>query len=311
MNLVVSPYHLTTREVPAMVALLLAEQVVTVMPTGPGGRSEAERLAAAAPRYAKLIDSWRWSLPLWNAGVLAPGFGNDHPGRDIQTAHAEIFASDAWVSLRTVLEQRQHESPDRYLESLAHDLLRGGPDPAFTVPVAAGLDRFASRHGALVSRAAPVSIAQKLEMRMVEPMASVVVPMILQGRGERVLDAREVLADELADLRNALCPSALRADTGATDQLREAASRYRTAFESGQSGFEEDDPTEPRVITGKVSLRVVEMSSDAALESSNRATRTLMGRSALRAVSSEIAAPGLTLAPGRTISIIVRVIGSH
>ncbi len=348
MNLIVSPYHLTTGEVPAMAALLLAEQVVTVMPTGPGGRTQAESLAAAAPRYARLIESWGWSVPLWNAGVLVPGVGDDHPGRDIQAAHAEIFASDAWASLRTVLEERQHESPQGYLEALAHDLLRGGPDPAFCVPVAAGLDRFASRHGAAVLRSAPVSVAQKLEMRAVRPLASVAMPVILQGRGERILDAREVLADELAELRDALGRSAFqadslgrsalradssaqgrsahRADSSASNQLRAAASRYRSAFESSRFAFDEDDESEPRVITGEVSLRVVEMSSDAALESSNQATRSLMGRSALRADSqsgsalrsdsgrSDSLSPtdsGLTLAPGRTTSIIVRVIGSH
>jgi hypothetical protein len=313
LNFIVSPYHLTTREAPAMAALLLAEQVVTVMPVGPGGRADAEGLAASAPRYARLIESWRWSVPLWNAGVLVPGFGDDDPGRDIRAVHAEIFDTDAWASLRSVLEARQHDSPAGYLEALAHDLLRGGPDPAFTVPVAAGLDRFASRHGAVVSRAAPASVAQKLEMRAVEQRASVAVPVILQGRAERILDAREVLAGELAELCDALNESAFRTDSDviAPEPLREAASRYRAAFEAGRHVFYEDDPSEPRVVTGEASLRIVEMSSDSALDSSNRATRSLMGRSAPRADSSSRSVPTLALAPGRTVSIIVRAIGSH
>ena len=40
MRIVISPYHLTTREAPAMAALLLADEVATLLPAGPrGGRS--------------------------------------------------------------------------------------------------------------------------------------------------------------------------------------------------------------------------------------------------------------------------------
>lgn len=299
---VISPYHMTTREPPAMAALLLADRAVTILPAPPGGRARAEALAETAPRYARLVETWRWSVPLWNAGVLCAPAGDDGPEADIRATHAEIFASDAWATLRTLLEDRQHESEHAYLQALAHDLLRGGPDPALSIPVAAGLDRFAARRGLLVARSAPSSLAQKLEMRSARPAGGVAIPILLEARAERILDAREALADELADLRRALSAACA---TDAADELARAAARYRAAFESNRAAFAEDDPDEPRVVTGEASVRVVTMSSDAALESSERATRAL----GLRRPTTST--PGLTLAPGRTVSLVIRAIGPH
>lgn len=302
LDLVISPYHLTTREAPAMAALLLADTAVTIVPTPAGARTEAESLAAVAPRYARLIENWRWSVPLWNEGVLVADLSGHEPDREVRATHAEIFASGAWATLRTLLEDRQHECEQAYLQALAHDLLRGGPDPALCIPVAAGLDRFASRHAAIVARPAPVSLAQKLEMKSATTCVGVTLPLLLEGRAERVLDAREVLADELGELREAFSGAMAGAPSAPVAQ---AATRYRAAFEEHRAVFAEEDPSEPRVVTGEASIRIVEMSSDAALESSERATR------ALGMTRRTEHTPGLTLAPGRTVSMVVRVIGPH
>lgn len=305
LDLVVSPYHMTTREAPAMVALLLADRVVTLLPapSGSGGRSHAERLASRAPRYASLVDSWRWSVPLWNEGIVRGELDDDKPDGDVAAIHAEIFNTPSWSSLRVLLEHGQHDSEPAYLEALAHDLLRGGPDPALTIPVAAGLDRFASRHKAMVCRSTPTSIAQKLEMRSVRQATGITIPVLLQGRGERLLDARVLLAPELDDLRDAII--AAKEGGGEEDRLRDAASFYRSAFTAHRAAFDEDDRDEVRVVTGEVSIRLVELSSDAALHSSEQATRS-PGR-----VRQHQTAPGLTVAAGRTASLVVRVIGSH
>lgn len=285
-----------------MAAVLLADTAVTIMPTPAGARTEAESLAAVAPRYARLIENWRWSVPLWNAGVLVADLEGHAPDREIRATHAEIFATGAWATLRTLLEDRQHECEQAYLQALAHDLLRGGPDPALLIPVVAGLDRFASRHGALVARSAPTSLAQKLEMRSARQCVGVTLPVLLQGRAERVLDARELLADELAELREALAGS-VGDESG--EAVAQAAAAYRVAFASHRAALAEEDPDEARVVTGEASIRIVEMSSDAALESSERATRALgMSSRAERTT-------GLTLAPGRTVSMVVRIIGPH
>jgi len=304
LDLVVSPYHMTTREAPAMVALLLADRAVTMAPApvGPRARSRAEQLVEHAPRYASLVDQWRWSIPLWTAGIIGADLDGDVPTTDVSEAHAEIFSSPLWSTLRILLEQGQHESESAYLEALAHDLLRGGPDPALTIPVAAGMDRFAARHDAMVVRSAPSSIAQKHEMRSVRPLAGVTIPVLLQGRSERILDARESLESELNGVRDAINSAAI---DDSVDSLRNAASTYRQAFDANRHAFEEDDVDEMRVVTGEVSVRLVELSSDAVLLASEQATQSLAR------VRTQGTLTGLRVAAGRTRSLVVRVIGTH
>ncbi|MCA9287425.1 MAG: hypothetical protein KDA05_02505 [Phycisphaerales bacterium] len=52
MDIVVSPYHLTTREAPAMAALQLADRAITMMPTPFAGtaKRDVEGAVAAAER---------------------------------------------------------------------------------------------------------------------------------------------------------------------------------------------------------------------------------------------------------------------
>jgi hypothetical protein len=60
MLIVASPYHLTTREPAAMAALLLARQVVTLLPTpleGAGSSREAMAAARCVPTYRALVES--------------------------------------------------------------------------------------------------------------------------------------------------------------------------------------------------------------------------------------------------------------
>ncbi|QKK09619.1 MAG: hypothetical protein HND58_16560 [Planctomycetota bacterium] len=71
----ISPYHLTTREPPAMAALLLAERSVTFMPSPRGTREEIEQAAAESPEYVRFMETWAWSMPLWKDGLLGSAAG--------------------------------------------------------------------------------------------------------------------------------------------------------------------------------------------------------------------------------------------
>lgn len=299
-NAVVSPYHLTTREAPAMAALLLCERVVTMMPVpmGDGARWQAEQLAERAPRYARLIESWSWSVPLWNAGVLGADVAGCSPGAMVQEAHAEIMERADFRSIRPLLAEYPDESS--YLQALAHDLLRGGPDPALTIPMAAGLDRFAAAHRLAVARSEPVSLAQRHEERLWRQLAVAAVPVVLEGRAERLLDARAWLGEELEALRTALAAEASGEGDGT---LRAAAAAYRRAFERVAADLAEPDPDEVRVVTGEVSVRVVELPGDAALLASERAASSI-AHSPVRSTPGSIA-----LAGQRSISFVVRVLG--
>lgn len=297
---VVSPYHLTTREAPAMAALLLCDRVVTMAPAPAGndGRLQAERLAGRAPRYARLVESWSWSVPLWNAGVLCAEVEGLSVGEAVQEAHGEIMARAEYAEIRPLLAEFPDEQS--YLQALAHDLLRGGPDPALTIPMAAGLDRFAGRHEMVVVRGHPVSLAQRHEERLWQSLATVALSVLIEGRAERLLEAREKLEPELIALRDAL------AETGAGSReadVRGAATAYRRAFDRAAANLGEPDPDEVRVVIGEVSVRMVEMPGDAALLASARAVASLSREAAP-------AHPGvIALARGRTVSMVIRVLG--
>lgn len=73
MNVVVSPYHLTTREAPAMASLLLAERVVTLLPASLESDSvhAAKRAAERSPWYTRFMETWGWTAPLWDEGVIS------------------------------------------------------------------------------------------------------------------------------------------------------------------------------------------------------------------------------------------------
>ena len=193
MLVALSPYHLTTREPVAMAALLLAERVVTLLPRPDRGRDEAERTAERVPRYLDLMLSWRWSQALWEAGVICSSLDGNEASGDVREAHAQIVAEDRFSRLRGLMRPELLETEERYLDAVAADLLKGGPDPAITVPLAAGIDRFAMRHGAAVARSTPSSIAQKAEAVLGHRVFAFVIPTLLQASAERMLEAREEL----------------------------------------------------------------------------------------------------------------------
>ena len=96
------------------------------------------------------------------------------------------------------------EDEHHYLDAIAYDVLRGGPDPAICVPVNAGLDRFAAMHRLVVARSAPRSVAQKAEFELATRGFALVLPVFLQASGQRLLLARDLLADVLGDLRDVI-----------------------------------------------------------------------------------------------------------
>ena len=328
MLVAVSPYHLTTREPAAAAALLLADRVVTLLPAPFSGlRQAAEEAAHCIPKYLDFVMSWQWSVPLWEAGVIrAQVNGDAGPAADVRAAFEEIAADERYACLRSLMKPEVFEADDAYLEAVARDLLKGGPDPGITVPVAAGLDRFAIRHGAAVARSAPASVVQKAEEMLGDRLFTVVVPILLQASAERLLEARELLEPELEGLREAIdarFASGLSAGGGRPSAgLTEAAAAYIRAFERLRgdllSPVEDDDA---RIIEAAAAITAMSLPADAVLTSSVSALRTLSpaltrvaGRpSPLQAnVSGRPQIPVSTpkaLASPRVLTLMVRVLG--
>lgn len=293
MILAVSPYHMTTRELPAMVSLLLASRVVTFMPGvfrtsgGEGGLDDVRATAAGSARYARLIESWEWSMPLWREGIVTSSHGPDDAADDMRAVWEKLSADERYAAMRPFVRQSFGEDREELIEAVAHDVLRGGPDPAISVPLVAGLDRFACRHGFTVARAEPASVAQKVEAEIADPIARVVIPMVMRGSAEAILDAREELETELADLRTTIGRLAalgverptvdVKELASATAEMKRAALTYEGAFSRAFPTIEAGrDRSEVTLRAGAVSLMLCRLPADAVLRSSSRAAASLL-----------------------------------
>jgi hypothetical protein len=258
MHIVVSPYHLTTREPAAMAALLLARKVVTLLPTpleGAGGSAEAMAAARRVPTYRALVESWAWTQPLWDRGLITSHVSGDTPAQDMFDVGAKIGAEEALSPLRQFTNEQFYDDERTYLGALAADLLKGGPDPGISVPLAAGLDRFAARHGLTIARSMPTSLAQRAESTLATGARTLIVPLLLQACAARILHAREVLADALETLW----------EGDPIEGLREFAEKFE---ERREEILEESRDDEVRVVEGAASLSIVQLPGDAVLRSS-------------------------------------------
>jgi hypothetical protein len=321
MRLAVSPYHLTTREPAAVTAFLLGSAVVTLLPALASGaeRKSMERLAASGPRYLDFMESWRWTIPLWNAGVIGADWEGKTPADEVKVVCGLIAGDDRFGPLRRLMKPEVFETDERYLDAMAADLLKGGPDPCFTVPVAAGLDRFATRHGLAVIRSEPTSVVQKAEQRLGERVFSIAMPVLLQASAERFLKARELLADELIELREAMADLADLAEAGvengrtldARERLAQAGRAYATGFAHHRQELleESDDPEEDdiRVVEGVVTLTGMFLPPDAALTSSMAAMRTIAP--SLASARSQTNLPATAEDSRRVFTLLVKVMG--
>lgn len=277
MNLVVSPYHLTSRELPALAALLLAERVFTLVPA-PASPFDEESVQSAAmsPHYRRFMESWRWCEELWREGVLNASCAGSAPVGDVMESCTIIDRHENYADLRMLMRPTLFDSEREYLTAVSIDLLRAGPDPGISIPIAAGLDRFAARHRLIVARPEPVSLVQRLESHAAERKLAVAIPVLSQADAETLLMAREELETELAELRGAIA----QALSGDASVLRASAEAYTRAFATAREELVRPrDRDSARTVDAFVSIWFSEHACDAALRASVDAARSLSGES--------------------------------
>lgn len=299
---VLSPYHLTTREHAGIAALLLAERCVTLLPSPEAAtRASVEQAAERSPAYLEFMDSWAWSMPLWHAGLIDSHHAGDDPADDLRTELDRIASDPRCEPLRPLMNVRLLARDEEYLSAIASDVLRSGTDPGVVVPVALGLDRFASARGLVVFRATPESIVQKTEQRLSTRLAAATLPLLAQAPAQRLLEARDSLAQELADLRAAI-------HAGDQPGFQLAAAGYTRAFElERESLLRCDDPDDPPVMEVLASVAITEMPRDASLRASAAAARRYFAAGAAAAGPTTALAD---LADTATVrSVVVKPIG--
>lgn len=304
MNFLLSPYLLTTREAPAMAALLLGERIVTLRPA-PKRHADAGDLRHAArtsPSYLGLMESWRWSMPLWTQGLIAPQWAGADPADSVARAAAEIEADDDLAPLRGFMHTDLFDRPGELLERIARDILKGGPDPGLTIPMHAGLDTFGADHGLVVARASASSLAQRAEERLMEPLTRVVVPILTQASAEAILAARALLGPRLCALRGAMLEGG-----GA---LADAAGSYARDFEASLAAIREATPRdEVRVTHGAASLTLVRLPRAAVARSSLEAAGARMPRAPVSVAPAPAGSAPARREASDVLSLVVRVLG--
>ncbi len=302
MDIAVSPYHLTTREAAAMVALMLGRRVVTMLPApvdatrhdGVGGFGgidgmSALQTASKIPTYRRFVESWAWTSVLWERGVLRHSRDGETIVNDMWAVTRHIEEDHDCVALRHFARRRDFPDDGAYLSAIAADLLKGGPDPGISVPVAAALDRFATRHSIVVARSNGIpnaSLAQQAEARLAQPIATFSMPLLLQASAQRILHWREELEAERTGVATALrrlseqvavCSGAFAgAAARDVDALMSAANRlsFVTAERRDELMMGSADD-EVRVIESVATISCVPLPWDAVLTSSVKAIDSL------------------------------------
>ncbi|GMV25496.1 MAG: hypothetical protein AMXMBFR58_15270 [Phycisphaerae bacterium] len=312
MDVVVSPYHLTSRAPAALVSLLLAERAVTLMPA-PLRTSNARDLAnaaAALPRYRKLVESWQWSEALWQAGAIVPVVGEFDPYDDVRMVWEDLLSpGGGWSELAPLMRAGLFDDEAHYLDAVAGDVLKGGADPGICVPLIAGLDRFAVRHGLLVARSAPTSVAEKAEAAMGRRLFAFSIPVLRQSSGEVLGDVREDAAELLGELRGAMREASASAGDSAAAVSRAARDVQGELGELIQSAVKGSDRHDVRAVAGMATVTGVALPANAVLASSSKAAAAMIGmRNGGREEPGTL--PVLDpLAGGEFVALVVKMVG--
>lgn len=309
MNLFLSPYHLATREPPAMAGLLLARRAVTLVPApiGAGSRSDLERAAARVPRYLELVERLAWTKALFVGEVVSTHVSGEDALADVRSMWGRIEHEDEWSPLRSWMRWSLTEEAEPFLEALCNDMLRGGPDPGISVPVAAGADHYAARFGLIVARSHPTSLAQRAEGAFARTIASWSMPVLLQADAERILFVRDTLADELDALRLAVESAA--SGHGSARDVREASRAYGERFSEREAELIADEDDEVRPVAGAAALSLVAMPRDVALRSSADAAAAVGGARERKAHAARGAGDGEGASRDEVLSLLVKVMG--
>ncbi len=325
MLIVLSPYHLTTREPVALAALLLATEVITLLPGRLSGAArtrmgDARAAAERMPQYRELVQSWAWTEPLWRAGIVSSDFEGEDAIEDVRTASHAVIRDERFAALRPLMREDVFTDETQYLRVLAADLMKAGPDPAVSIPVAAGLDRFAGRHHLFAARSGAASLAQQAEAKLGRVIGAIVVPVFVQAAADRIIHAREVLQDELDELRASFEDLSEAIDRGEDPAelviaVTAAATAYAAAFEARRAEVfslsEEDDV---RAVEGSVVVTLTRLPGDAVMQSSLSAMSLLGGAAGRRAAESvgDAAAGAIVPVGSEPVNaLIIRAMGAR
>jgi hypothetical protein len=303
----VNPYHLTTREPAAVAALLLAERTVTLMPAPAAGRSR-EQVAEAverSPSYLRLMESWRWSIPLWKDGLIGSTLEGERADADVAEAREAVWREESLSVLRGLMHEERRREDEEFLEGLCADMLRAGPDPSFALPLAAGLDRFAARRGLVAFRSQTASVAQRAEARLSRRVFAMSTPVPRDATAERIERWRGRGAAALAEARAAI--EAAFDGAEAVDAEVERAAESARVVRAGQGVAEATGEGDARFL----SLRGVLLPADAVLRAGAAAVSAMVGRAGAAGARLSVTTAPMEGEAGTLRAIVVKPIAAR
>lgn len=247
-------------------------------------RHDVEDACRRIPRYADFLESWAWSVPLWNAGVIASAIDDDDAIDDVRDALELICSDNEYASIADLIDPDVFHDERTYLAAVTLDIIRGGPDPGINIPITAGLDRFAARRELIAARAHPASVVQKAEAQLATPLGRTAVPVLIQAAAETIVEARGTLAGELARFRSAIdsliwtgSHDSASSQSHAADELKNAAATYSHAFSRYFDSLAPDaDALQVRAAT--LSLSIMSLPVSASLAASLAAITAVTAR---------------------------------
>jgi hypothetical protein len=248
MRLVLSPYEFDSASPAAAAAMLLGRDeggVLTIQPTpfGNSGPDAAREAATLAPAYARLLEKWRWTGPLWRGGVLQAAGSGQSLATMLSRSAAALLADRSLIAARGLLKVGPSDDESAFLESLSRDLIRGGSDPAISLPLVAVTERLAAEADAAL-------VCGQLGGMIWKPRPGAPtsftfsIPLILGATGGEILDTRAALADSLETFRNVLREALMAARLGQVNghagAVRLAAEAFAREFRSIRSSRRPD-----------------------------------------------------------------------
>lgn len=261
LTVAVSPLLLAGRSPAAMSSLLLADKVVTFLPSSLlGSLEDVEVLKAQYPSSFDAVARMMWSTPMVHAGVIDASVAGEpchkYLGAMLNWAQTEPSLRELHEDLASKLSESSHGFWELYCKNLAG----GNGHPMAFMAVESALGYFALRHKLVVAhdRVLPLAIDPTMSWRqgdLATEFFRYTVPVLRNATAEQILAARDILADELNPFRMELLRlEALAADGSpreiqslvAThllpklDEYRRAFMSRRSLFLSAQEGLEKD-----------------------------------------------------------------------